>query len=179
MALALCIGRAKGWRAQTGIPLALVISLVSPCAVLRRTTRNILREMIEREDESGSATVRKDSSWPEGLPTSMHGQTPTLLKPNALCRRVPGEPDDEAIESVSEDEADALKIDPKIFRQIGLPEVETNKFNPNDFPKFAKALGKHAGKLGDLIKAFPAKCDAEQSQHLVATLSLKPEKAFF
>ena len=74
---------------------------------------------------------------------------------------------DAAQVSVSEDEADCdQKQSEKMFKQIGFPEVETNKFNPQDFPKVAKCINKRATKLNELhlkLTSLESPTDAQKS----------------
>ena len=53
--------------------------------------------------------------------------------------------------SVSEDEADTPQASSeKVFKQLGFPQVETGKFNAQDFPKVAKCISKRTNKLSDM-----------------------------
>lgn len=87
-----------------------------------------------------------------------------MIKPNypfspQTSATLPGAPangikDEAGAVSVSEDEADGCtgKESDKIFKQLGFPVVESDKFNPPDFPKVAKCINKRVQKLGDLKK---------------------------
>lgn len=159
-------------------------SFVDPnvsCFTMRQTTRDILREEMEKEEEVDSFKLKKTSkSWaaladwaPSGhvllfiddlFALSSFWWFVLSLDLISLSRLVhchagsagsaPGPAgDEEDVDSISEEEAGVSgDAAAKVMKQLGFPEVESSKFNPADFPKVAKCINKRITKLDDINK---------------------------
>ena len=67
----------------------------------------------------------------------------------------PGRADDGGrVSDVSEEEAtpETVQDSEKLFKQLGFPQVETSKFNPGDYAKIAKCIGKRTSKMSEMVQ---------------------------